>query len=931
MKNLYKKQILVLLLAIFTNWSFAQVITTSPSFPTETDAITITFNATQGTGGLANYAGDVYAHTGVITDKSASDTDWKYVVAAWDTNLPKAKLTRISTNTYTLAITGNVRSFYGVPVGEKIKKIALVFRNSTGSLTGKDVGGKDIYATIYEAGTLNLVINKPVANNAIVELNAQVALEATASASSNLEILVDGVSVKTETAATTISTTYTTTTSGLHEVTYKANDGTSGVEKKMYFYTAPTVVNEALPKGLVRGVNYDPNDATKATLVLFAPYKTFVFAVGDFNNWMLNEGQLMKKDGDYFWVKLENLTPNKEYVYQYFIDGTLKVADPYAEKISDPWNDKWINYTATVYPNLIAYPEGKADGTASVLETGRTKYNWSVATFDRPDINKMVIYELHFRDFTTEGTVNAARLKLDYLQNLGVNVIELMPFSEFEGNDSWGYNPSFYFAPDKAYGTREDYKAFIDDCHSRGIAVVQDMVLNHSYGESPFLKMYFTPDATWGKPAANSPWYNVNAPNTDYSWGVDFNHESIHTQQLVDSVCSFWIKEYKIDGFRFDFTKGFTNTVGNGWAYDQSRINILKRMADKIWALAPNDRPYVILEHLTDNSEETALANYGMLLWGNMNYAYNELLMGQTATSDIEWASYKKRGFTYPNLISYMESHDEERLVAKSLIYGNASSSSYNLTELSNAITRMEVAAAMFIPIPGPKMIWQFGELSYDISIDFNGRVGRKPVKWEYFDDPARRKVYDVYAALNKLKTTEPAFGTSDYDLNVGNWGQKRIRLRHADMDVVILANTGTSIGLSDALFTKTGTWYEYFSGTSLNVTNVNTDIEMPKGSYKIFTTKQLPKPIFTEIETVESGSSQIYPNPASDFVQIQAQSEVLSVELYNLLGRKVFEQTENLGTNPQINIQNLQNGIYILNVKTEQNGTTTSKLVINK
>ncbi len=933
MKNLYKKQILVLLLAIFTNWSFAQVITTSPSFPTETDAITITFNATEGTGGLANFAGDVYAHTGVITDKSTSDTDWKYVVAAWDTNLPKAKLTRISTNTYTLTITPNTREFYTVPTGEKIKKIALVFRSSTGSPEGKDVGGKDIYATIYEAGTLNLVVNKPTANNSIVALNAQVELVATSSASANLEILVDGVSVKTETATTSISTTYTTTTSGLHEVTYKANDGTSGVEKKMYFYTEPTVTNQARPSGLVKGINYNKTDNTKATLVLFAPNKQFVFAIGDFNNWMLKEEHLMKKDGDYFWVELTGLEPNKEYIYQYFIDGTLKVADPYCEKISDPWNDKWINYSATIYPNLIAYPEGKTEGTASVLETNRAKYNWSVTNFDRPDISKMVIYELHLRDFTTEGTVNAAKAKLDYLENLGVNVIELMPFSEFEGNDSWGYNPSLYFAPDKAYGTREDYKAFIDECHSRGMAVVQDMVLNHSYGQSPFLKMYY--DAGTDKPSANNPWYNVDAPNSVYSWGYDFNHESTNTKELVDSVCSFWINEYKIDGFRFDFTKGFTNVKSDGWAYDQSRINILKRMADEIWKFAPTDRHYVILEHLTDNSEEIALANYGMLLWGNMNHAYTEASMGYTSTSDLSQASYKTRSFTFPNLISYMESHDEERMMYKNLTYSTPTAN-YNIKNMSTALQRVELAAAFFIPIPGPKMIWQFGELGYDYSIDFNGRTGKKPVKWEYFDDNNRNRLYKVYAAINKLKLMEPAFTTDNFFINVGSFAQKRIIFDTNQEDVVIIGNFGTTEGLTDPAFTHSGTWYDYFNGTSLNVTNVNENINLKAGEYRIYTTKQYPKPEIqatttVDIETLEIAEFSIFPNPANDYVSIQSENEIVSVEIYNLLGKKVFEQHENLGTNTQINVQNLQNGMYILNVETLQNGKSSSKLLINK
>src|SRR5690554_3096533 len=112
---------------------------------------------------------------------------------------------------------------------------------------------------------------------------------------------------------------------------------------------------------------------------------------------------------------------------------------------------------------------------------------------------------------------------------------------------------------DKAYGTPDDYKAFIDACHERGIAVIMDMVLNHSFSQSPLAQMYWEGN----KPAANNPWYNRehNMQNPGAQWGYDFNHESPYTEALVDSILSYWMSEYKIDGFRFDFTKGFTNTT----------------------------------------------------------------------------------------------------------------------------------------------------------------------------------------------------------------------------------------------------------------------------------------------------------------------------------------------------------------------------------
>ncbi len=88
-----------------------------------------------------------------------------------------------------------------------------------------------------------------------------------------------------------------------------------------------------------------------------------------------------------------------------------------------------------------------------------------------------------------------------------------------------------------------------------------------------------------GRPSADNPWYNQdsNIKNPSLSWGRDFNHESEYTRALVDSVAGFWMSEYKIDGFRYDFTKGFSNTPygTNDWANgpDNARIANLKRMA----------------------------------------------------------------------------------------------------------------------------------------------------------------------------------------------------------------------------------------------------------------------------------------------------------------------------------------------------------------
>ena len=208
--------------------------------------------------------------------------------------------------------------------------------------------------------------------------------------------------------------------------------------------------------------------------VLFAPGKTTVHLIGDFNNWEKSETYLLKKENDRFWIKIGNLDPNKEYVCQYIIDDQLRIADPYAYKISDPRFDSEI--PASIYPNLIQYPSGRTSQIAMTVTTKPNNYQWKAPNFKPGDTKNLVIYELLLRDFTTQGSINAAKERLPYLKELGVNAIELMPFNEFEANDSWGYNPTFYFATDKAYGTADDYKSFIDECHLNGMAVIMDIV-----------------------------------------------------------------------------------------------------------------------------------------------------------------------------------------------------------------------------------------------------------------------------------------------------------------------------------------------------------------------------------------------------------------------------------------------------------------------
>jgi len=813
------------LLLIFCELATSQIVTTTPEFPVPTLPVTITFDAT--TTDLVGYTGDLYAHTGVYL---VGGTTWQHVIGSWGNNTNQPKLTRTATDIYTLTITPSINTFYNISVSETVRQMNFVFRNADGSKQSPD-----IFVDVFSDP--QAVLFSSPDTTGIYSIGDEIEIDAVSLFANNLNLYVNDILVANSTS-NSINNLYTINLAGFNEIKVVATDGAQTVKDSIFFFVRnQNNVLELPSANLQDGINYI--DATTVTLVLYAPFKEFVFVKGSFNNWTFSDESQMNitPDSKRYWITLTELVPGQEYSYQYVIDGNLYVADSYSDKILDPWNDSYI--PATTYPNLIPYPSGKATGIVSVFQTNQTDYQWTTTNFQRPSNTDLVVYELHIRDFIAKHDYKTLIDTIGYLKNLGINAIELMPINEFEGNNSWGYNPSFYFAPDKYYGTKNDLKEFIDVCHQNGIAVILDMVLNHAYGQCPMVQMYFDPNAgEWGQPAANNPWFNPTSPNPVYSWGSDFNHQSTDTKKFVSRVVKYWLTDYKFDGFRFDFTKGFTNTLGEGWAYDASRIQTLKNIADTIWETSPNT--YVILEHLTDNSEEKVLANYGIMLWGNINHAYCEASMGYAdGDSDFSWISYNNRGWNNPNLVGYMESHDEERQMFKNITYGN-SNGSYNIKELNTALKRAELTSVFFFTIPGPKMIWEFGELGYDISIDDPCRVCDKPILWNYYQNEARYRLYKFYETMIKLKISEDVFETEAFSLTTSG-AVKHVVLESTDLDVVIIGNFDVKIQDGEPKFTKTGTWYDYFSGEE--ITNTDTILSLQPGEYKIYTSSQLEIP----------------------------------------------------------------------------------------
>ncbi|MBD2715099.1 T9SS type A sorting domain-containing protein [Microvirga sp. STR05] len=919
----------------------AQVVSTQPVFFQDTTPITLTFDASQGNAALAGFTGPVYIWTGVITNNSTNNSDWKYVKSpSFNTADPAAQMTRSSSNPNLYTISFTPRSFYGVPAGEQILKLAMIFKNANGSVVGRGNGGSDIFVDVQQSSALTVRITNPVVpgggNPLFLNLNDQLSVTGTASASTALALYLNNTLVTQQANATTLTGTVTAAQTGRNVVRLVAGSGAQQVSDSLLFVVRPAVNVAALPAGAKDGVTY-LNGGTSVILNLTAPNKQFVYALGEWNNWQVENAAYMNKtpDGTRWWIQVNGLTPGVEYAYQYLVDGTLRIADPYTEKVLDPNNDSFI--PAVTYPNLKPYPTGRTTGIVSVLQTAQTAYQWQVNNFQKPKKTDLVIYELLVRDFIARHDYQTLRDTLNYLQRLGVNAIGLMPFNEFEGNESWGYNPSFYFAPDKYYGTKNELKQFIDECHRRGIAVIMDMVLNHSCGQSPMVQMYF--DGTTGKPAANSPWFNQDATHP-FNVCYDFNHESPFTQYFVEKVNAHWLQEYKIDGYRFDLSKGFTqvnsgSNVGQWGQYDQSRVNIWNRIYGQLTAIDPT--VYCILEHFADNTEEKVLADAGMMLWGNMNFNYSEATMGFVGSSDLSGGYYGARTWNNPHLVTYMESHDEERQMYKNLTFGNQLNPAYNPRDLNTALARSEAAAAFFFTVPGPKMVWQFGEVGYDVNIDFNGRTGNKPIRWNYYQDPARRKLYDTYRYLIALKKADPVFETGTFTQSVGG-ATKTIHLSSAAQNITVIGNFDVTTQSVNPAFQSVGKWYNYLTGDSITVTNTTAPVALQPGQYAVYTSRLVKKAsvLSTKPRATEALRLTASPNPTSTAATLRyelATAAPVTVAVVNMLGSTVRTITvsakQAAGAHQlQLPVQDLANGIYIVRVSTGQLMQTTRLVV---
>lgn len=902
-----------------------QVVWTEPAFPTVDDQVTLYYNSALGNGELQGVI-PVYIHTGVITNNSSGPSDWQNVQTAWGTSDPLAFLNPEGNGIHTFDFNGlTISDYYQLDEGETVESLAMVFRNSNGTLVGRNADGSDIFYEV-SSGSFSTSLQTPENGYAVLDLGDTYTILGQASESCELSLEINGEVVTTVTG-TSLLYDFEANDSGQFNIALVGtNDAGSASDEASIAVLPDSPITGWPPAGSEDGIHYP--SSTSTILQLHAPGKEFVFVVGDFNDWQLSFDYLMTQtpDGNKHWIEIDGLEAGTEYRFHYHImPDDMRVADPYTEFVLDPWNDQWI--PEETYPDMPAFPNMLTENTpVSVFQPGAPAFDWTDQDFERPAKSSLVIYELLVRDFTDERNYQTILDTLDYLDRLGINAIEFMPVNEFNGNDSWGYNPTFYLALDKAYGDKSAFKELVNACHERGIAVLLDVVLNHADYPNPFLKMYWNDESF--QPAANNPWFNEVSPSPE-TWFFDWNHDSPATKYFMKRALKYWVDEYHIDGYRLDFSKGMTQTPGNVWSYDQARINLLNEYANHLWQDASDI--YMILEHWVDLSENQTLVNDGFMVWANVTQDYNEASMGYP--SDFGWASYQNQGMSNPGVVSYPESHDEERLMYKALQYGN-SEGSYQVTDLNTALARQEAIQCFNILLPGPKLLWQFEELGYDYSINTCSdgvtisdecRTEAKPVRWDYRDDPNRYRIHQVIAGLCQLKMDYPdPFQGTNYNWDVGGYG-KRLHLNGSSMDAVVVANFRVSNLSMIPGFQHTGTWYDYFSGEAIEVTDVSAFMSFAPGEYYVYVDQPVDFPSAIAEPTLVRSNAVAYPNPSAGLFAIEFPEKVdmNSVQIFNLNGREVTAgfSLASLHKGHVIQFVNntLSEGVYTVQVRSEK------------
>ena len=494
-----------------------------------------------------------------------------------------------------------------------------------------------------------------------------------------------------------------------------------------------------LPIDIRGGVHPNLLAPDTLTFVFYAPYKPYVSLVGDFNEWNSRANRMVTDGRGVWWTTIPH--PG-ETLYGYYVavddDSHAWVGDPYATQVV--WHE---------------------DGPWAYLSPAPSTFVWHDQDWQTPPLRELVIYELCVRDFAGYWQANRPHFGtfqdllgyVDYFAELGVNAIELMPIQAFPGDSSWGYNPVFYFAPAASYGTPADLKRLVDSCHQRGIAVILDVAFNHAWGDHPYYQIYppmYGPKGEWLEDW--NPFFH-HTPGAVNSWGgVDWDHFAAETTRYFQDVVKYWLTEFHIDGFRFDWVCGVDYDTSNpmnpgfdpyhgisaiGWAARQSKPDCL--LVGEFWQIE-GTHPDKSVAKLVHETPMNACWN------GEFHHVLEDVLNQRWAweQQDIFRAlgGFRSQGFTSATqVINYSCSHDEVRPEHEIIFYSRRHitlPAGMNVHELARRKALLGLIA--LLGAPGIPMLYSGQEFAEDTprTIDF------QPLHW----GKLQQAVYADYAAL---------------------------------------------------------------------------------------------------------------------------------------------------------------------------------------
>jgi 1,4-alpha-glucan branching enzyme len=434
---------------------------------------------------------------------------------------------------------------------------------------------------------------------------------------------------------------------------------------------------------------------------------------------------------------------------------------------------------------------------------------------------------MHVADFTggevdrdQRGKFVDAIEKLDYLSELGINAIELMPINEYPGDYSWGYKVRHFFATESSYGTTEELKQFIDECHGRGIRVFIDGIYNHTDEECPLLLI----DRDY--------WYyhHRHYPEDPQNyWGPEFNYDNYDEKleikpawKYIGDVVHFWVQEYHVDGIRFDAVRQLANYEFLEWLADEAK---------KTTAIKPF---YNIAEHIPDTSRVVEPRGPLDACWHeSFHYFVIPHVCGETFELEKlkEVLDPKQQDYaTATNVVNYLATHDRERVMRELGDRGIFDAAAFR---------RAKLAAVLLMTAMGVPMIWM-GEEFGEHKRKSETVTQPKKIAWSLLEKEENRDLFEYYKSLITLRKQHPALQSDNIQFFHENPAAKvlaYVRWNDAGDRVVVVANFSDKYlaGYQVPHFPSAGKPHEWLSNSNVEVTEDGLVIDLAENEAKVF------------------------------------------------------------------------------------------------